>query len=175
MSSEKCRSAALRYVAASMRTEGQVEQYLKRREFSDEDIRESLAMLREYRYVDDLNYCVIYYKEACRKGKGRRRIEQELIRKKVKKDVIKRALDELLSDDNPDYKEIMEEVFTEKKRASIVASKMIRNHLDEGKVIDKKFVEKVGRRLTALGYSGEVIYSVTGILMKKIKTDWKKD
>ena len=63
----------------------------------------------------------------------------------------------------------MEEVLTEKKRASIVVRKMIQNHLDDGKSIDRKFVEKVGRRLTTLGYSGEVIYSITGILMKKCK------
>lgn len=170
MSSEKCKAAALRYVAARMRTEGQVEDYLKRKEFSDEDIKESLVMLREYGYVDDLNYCISYYKEACQKGKSRRLIEQELIKKKVEKDVIKNALDDFLSDDNPDYKDIMEEVLTEKKRASTVAGKMIRNHLDNGKTIDRKFVEKVGRRLTALGYSGEVIYAITGILRNKAKT-----
>ena len=169
MSSDKCKSTALRYVAARMRTQGQVEDYLRRKEFSGEDIKEALNMLIEYKYVDDANYCISYYKEACQKGKGRRRIEQELLSKKVKKDVIQITLDEFLSDENPDYREIMEEVLTEKKRASIVVRKMIQNHLDDGKSIDRKFVEKVGRRLTTLGYSGEVIYSITGILMKKCK------
>ena len=77
MSSEKCRNTALRYVAMRMRTEGQVADYLRRKEFEEADIADAIGFLREYRYVDDVRYCRMYFREACLKGRGRRRIEQE--------------------------------------------------------------------------------------------------
>ena len=53
MNSEKCRNTALRYVAMRMRTEGQVADYLRRKEFEEADIADAIGFLREYRYVDD--------------------------------------------------------------------------------------------------------------------------
>ena len=81
-SGEKCKSAALRYVAAAIKTEGQVRDYLARKGFAAEEIDEAVSMLREYDYVNDARYCRDYYMLACSKGRGRRRIEQELVQKK---------------------------------------------------------------------------------------------
>ena len=165
--SEKCKSTALRYVAMQIKTEGQIEDYLKRKSFAPENIKEAIEYLRDYNYVNDSQYCVSYYREACLKGKGRRRIEQELLNKKVRKDVIKDALDNFISEDNPDYVEIIEEAGNEKERALAVGRKMLRQHLELGKEADKNFMAKVGRRLISLGYDNHVLYSVIGILMKE--------
>ena len=67
MTVEKCKAAALRYVAAAIKTEGQVMDYLKRKEFSADEIQEAVDMLREYSYVDDRKYCCDYYLQGCRK------------------------------------------------------------------------------------------------------------
>ena len=66
MSIEKCKSAALRYVSLRLRSQGQVEDYLIRKEFDSEEIEIVLSFLREYRYVDDQYFCISYYKEGCR-------------------------------------------------------------------------------------------------------------
>ena len=83
-----------------MRTEGQVADYLRRKEFGEADIADAIGFLREYRYVDDVRYCRMYFREACLKGRGRRRIEQELMRKKVDRSIIRESIDSYLSEDN---------------------------------------------------------------------------
>lgn len=167
MSVEKCKLAALKYVAAQLKTEGQVRDYLSRKEFNQEEIGQALEFLREYKYVDDEQYCIIYYKEACRKGKSRRRIEQELVAKKAPRSLIRDALDGFLSDENPDYEAIMDEILPEKERALKVGRKMLRIQLDSGREADKNFMAKVGRRLAGLGYESGAIYYVIGCLMKE--------
>ena len=47
-SAEKCRSAALRYVSMAAKPEGQVKDYLVRKEFPETEIEEKKKMLREY-------------------------------------------------------------------------------------------------------------------------------
>ncbi|MBR5517327.1 MAG: regulatory protein RecX [Firmicutes bacterium] len=166
---EKCKALALRYITAQLKTEGQVKEYLKRKSFEEEHIELSIDFLKEYNYLNDKEYCLLYYREACRKGKGRRRIEQELLAKKIKNDIIKDALDQYATDDNPDYEELIEEVGTERERALNVGRKMLRQHLELGKEADKNFMAKVGRRLMSLGYDSQILYSVIGTLMKEGK------
>lgn len=171
MSVEKCKSRALKYVAMQIRTEGQIVDYLRRKEFEPEEIEEAIAFLKECDYINDAYYCQCYYKESCRKGRGRNRIEMELLRKKVKRDVIRDAIDELLSEENPEHEELVEELLTEKERALKVARKMADNHTAEDKEIDKNFLAKVGRRLMSLGYNSGVVYGVIGTLMKEYRRD----
>ena len=166
---EKCKNTALRYITARVKTEGQVAEYLKKKGFDLEHIKGTIEFLRDYNYVNDREYCILYYREACRKGKGRRRIEQELLNKKIVKSVIREALDQYVSEDNPDYYEFIDEVGTEKERALDVGRKMLRQHLENGKAADKNFMAKVGRRLMSLGYDSSILYSVIGTLMKEGK------
>ena len=166
---EKCKNTALRYITARVKTEGQVADYLKKKGFDGESIEIAIEYLKEYNYVNDRDYCIAYFKEACRKGKGRRRIQQELLNKKVNKSVIKDSLDEYISEDNPDYQDMLDEVGSEKDRALEVGRKMLRQHLEDGKEVDKNFMAKVGRRLMSLGYDSSILYSVIGTLMKEGK------
>lgn len=166
MSAEKCNNAALKYVAAGLRTKGQVADYLRKKGFEDEHIEDALAMLTEYNYINDAYYCEAYYKEACRKGRGRRRIEQELEAKKISRDVIRDTLDDLLSEENPDYQELIEDTLTERERAMKIALKMTAEQKSLGKAVDRNFCAKVGRRLMTNGYSNDVIYHCIGQVMK---------
>lgn len=171
MNSERCRNTALRYVAMRMRTEGQVADYLRRKEFEEADIADAIGFLREYRYVDDVRYCRMYFREACLKGRGRRRIEQELMRRKVDRSIIRESIDSYLSEDNEEYQQLLEEIMTEKDRALSEGRKMLKNHEESGRYADKNFLAKVGRRLMGLGYGSETIYSVIGTLMKERKEE----
>ena len=167
MSSEKCKSTALRYVAMQAKTEGQVAEYLKRKGFENHAIEEAIAFLREYNYVNDERFCQLYFREAALKGKGRRRIEQELINKKINPGLVRRTLQDLLSEDNPEYDSLIEEILPQKERALKLGRKMLRIHLEDGREPDKNFMAKVGRRLVSQGYGQDVLYSVIGTLMKE--------
>ena len=103
MTAEKCKSSALRYVSMAIKTEGQVKDYLFRKGFASSEIEDAIDMLREYNYVNDKKYCCDYYIQGCRKGRGRRRIEQDLEQKKIERRVIRETLDQFLSEENPDY------------------------------------------------------------------------
>ena len=167
MNSEKCRQAALRYVAVRMRTEGQVQDYLRRKGFEEDHISEAVDMLREYRYVDDTSYCMSYYKQACLKGRGRKRIEKELENKMIPRQVVSEAISTLLSEESPLYEEIMEEILSEKVRAVKVARMMAHDYISSGGGADRKLMAKMGRRLSALGYGSQTIYSVIGQVMNE--------
>lgn len=168
-SSEKCKALALKYISMQIKTEGQVKDYLRKKGFEKDDVESAIDYLKEYKYINDYDYCKAYYREGCRKGKGRRRIEQELINKKVNKRVIADALDDFTSEDSFEYQELVEEVGTEKERALEVGRKMLRQHMELGKEADKNFMARVGRRLMTLGYDTSVLYSVIGTLMKEGK------
>lgn len=146
----------LKYLSLGMKTEGQVRQYLKKKECAEQDIEEAIESLKDYRYLDDNSYCKAYFRMAAGKGKGRRRIEQELGQKGVKREIIMQAFDEL--DDSEEM------VVNEKDRAVQVGEKMLRQHLENGKEVDQKFLAKVGRRLAGLGYSADTVYFVLGKL-----------
>lgn len=166
MTADKCKNVALKYVAMYSKTQGQVEDYLRRKEFSASDIEEAIEMLKEYGYINDEKYCCDYYLQGCRKGRGRRRIEQELAQKKINRNVIRESLDKFLSEENPDYDEIICETLSEKERAMNLGKKMLKEQIAAGKEADKAFCAKVGRRLMAMGYDSGVIYSVIGFVMK---------
>lgn len=166
---EKCKGLALRYISLQAKTEGQVEDYLKRNNFDSEYITHTIDFLREYNYVNDKEYCITYYKEASMKGKARKRIEQELMRRKVKNNVIKDAFDEFESEDNEEYRVFLDEAGSDKERALVIGRKMLKQQIEVGKEADKNFMAKVGRRLMSLGYESQILYSVIGTLMKEAK------
>lgn len=162
---EKCRNKAVKYVALTRKTEGQVRDYLKRKEFSSEDIDDAIEFLREYDYVNDYRYAQNFFKEEAPKLKGRNRIERDLAAKKIHFDIIKRALDELLDESNPEYEELLKEIGTEKERALKLGQKMLKIQLEDGKEVDKSFLARVGRRLMAYGYKTDQVYYVIGELI----------
>ena len=167
MNSEKCRTAALRYAGMYVKTRGQTEDYLRRKGFDKEETEDALNMLEESGYMDDTSYCRNYYVEACRKGRGHRRIIQELERKKIKRKDSEAVLAEFLSEENPEYRQLMNEILTEKQRALKTAVRMLNEARAEGRETDNNFMAKVARRLYGLGFGSETIYSVMGAVMKE--------
>ena len=144
---------AAAYLAAQPRTQWEVRKYLKQKEYDTSEIDDAVEQLLEYGYLDDLEYCRSYIRVAAEKGKGQKKIRQELEARGI-------------------GRETMEEAFTEldeKKRALEVAVKMARQQLSEGKALDEKFLARAARRLAGLGYTTDVIYFVIGKL-RGIKT-----
>ena len=146
------------YLAVMPRTEKEIREYLKKKEYSQQEIDEAAEKLQEYRYLDDVAYGVSFIRQAAAKGWGRSKIDRSLMDKGVSRSDCEAAWDQLAED--ADGGTDAAKLFDEKKRALEIAVKMTRQHLGEGKELDEKFLARVGRRLAGQGYSADTVYFV---------------
>lgn len=144
------RDTAAKYLASRMRTCGEMREHLAKKGFSEDEIGEVIEEFRDFRYLDDEEYCRQYINYTCDKGKGPLRIRQELAEKGVDREVIGFALEDYYDRD------------AELERALKQAEKTI-----AGKPVDDKMRGRLGRRLVSLGYSTDVVYKVIGICMRE--------
>lgn len=148
------------YLALQPRTAAEIRNYLKKKEYSESEIDDAIVKLQEYRYLDDAAYAASYIRQAAARGKGRRKIEQELAAKGVSSADLEDAWIFLEEEGGEEAASI----FDEKKRALEIGVKMTRQQLQDGKELDEKFLARVGRRLSGQGYSADVVYFVLGKL-----------
>lgn len=144
------KDTALKYLASRARTSGEMRTRLLEKGFEAEEIQQVIKQLEELHYLDDADYCARYFDYAFGKGKGTLRVKRELEEKGVDREVIQIALE--------DY----EGAQTELERAKLQAAKIA-----EGRLPDQKLMGKIGRRLTALGYSSDIVYQVIGTYMRE--------
>lgn len=150
------------YLSLQMRTEREIRRYLKQKGYEPEEIEDAVKKLLEYQYLDDSAYVRSYICQAASRGKGRKKIEQELQARGVCSKVIADGWKTL--EQEKETGSAGNVLLDEKKRALQTAVKMARQQLDSGKTLDEKFLSRVGRRLSGLGYSADVIYFVIGKL-----------
>ena len=150
------------YLAVLPRTEKEIREYLKKKEYSQQEIDEAAEKLQEYRYLDDVAYGISFIRQAAGKGWGRGKIDRSLMEKGVSRSDCEAAWDQLAEDAEGGMEAA--KLFDEKKRALEIAVKMSRQHLTEGKELDEKFLARVGRRLAGQGYSADTVYFVVNKL-----------
>ena len=150
------RESAVRYLNVKPRTRQQVMQYLKRKGFEDGEIKDTVDELEARRYINDLDYSIMYFEYGFEKGRGISRIKRELAEKGVPTDIISAAFDEL--DDVPDqYSEAQ-------KIADSMLIGIDTEELDyEGM---RKLQAKIGRRLASRGFSQDIVYRIINGLRK---------
>ena len=81
------RECALALLEFRDRTEWELRQKLKEREYSAEEIDETVLFLKEYRYLDDEAYAGRYIR-SCAARKSRRQIRADLEHKGVSREII---------------------------------------------------------------------------------------
>ena len=150
------------YLSIQPRTEKEIREYLKKKEYSQQEIDEAAEKLQEYRYLDDVTYGISFIRQAAGKGWGRNKIDRSLMEKGVSRSDCEAAWDQLAEDAEGGMEAV--NLFDEKKRALEIAVKMTRQHLAEGKELDEKFLARVGRRLAGQGYSADTVYFVVNKL-----------
>ena len=85
----------LQYITHSMRTEYQIKQHLRKKEYEEEAIIRAIEKAKNYRYVDDLNYANSYVRTKMKTtDKGPAIISQELKEKGVHLSFIETALEQ---------------------------------------------------------------------------------
>ena len=152
--------AAMRKLAARMRTEQEIRDFLRRAEYNAEETEAAVKELKSYGYLNDERYCGEYFRYAKARGKADRRIVQELVQKGIDAETARNVMEDLrdeaaaAGDERPD----------DRAAALMIGRKMLRGQREDGKKADDKFLARVGRRLAGLGYDSRVIYDVLGKL-----------
>lgn len=101
------RECALALLEFRDRTERELRQKLKEREYSAEEINETVLFLKEYRYLDDETY-VDRYIRSCAARKSRRQIRADLERKGVSREIIDLQLQEKTVDEDSQIRKLLQ-------------------------------------------------------------------
>ena len=101
------RECALALLEFRDRTEWELRQKLKEREYSAEEIDETVLFLKEYRYLDDETYAGRYIR-SCAARKSRRQIRADLEHKGVSREIIDLQLQEKTVDEDSQIRKLLQ-------------------------------------------------------------------
>ena len=86
------RDKALKYLGLRRRSRREIERYLKQKEFSDEVINKTVEALKQYNYINDLEFAKAFINDGLRFNKwGIKKIKYELALKGVGGEIIEEA------------------------------------------------------------------------------------
>ncbi len=160
--------AACGKLAGRMRTEKEIRDFLAGAGYKSGEIAEAVEELKDFGYIDDAKFCAEYYRYAKQKSKAEGRILRELAQKGIPPELARGVIKAARNDSEGEFEE-------DRRIAERLGAKMARAQLGEGKATDEKFYAKVARRLSAQGFSAEVIYGVLSDLRTKIKEDYSEE
>ena len=135
---------ALDYISRAMKTEKQVKDYLCLKGFDALAAERAVEKLKEYKYVDDLQFAALYV-EMNGRQKGARRIKAELMQKGIDETKAEQAL-LMLSEERSS------------ESAAALADKFMR-----GKANDFKNLVRLSRFLAARGFDYETINQIVDV------------
>lgn len=153
---DELRNKALKKISYRLRTEKEIKDYLNDISKDKVLIEDTLIFLKEYGYIDDINYARAYFKNEKLKLKGINRIRIELKKKGIKDRDIKLGIEKALGEEDID-------IMSELESAILIYEKMKNEQIAKGKEIDEKFRAKVFRRLISKGYENDICFKVIKI------------
>ena len=158
--SERAYEKALTFLERKSRTEAEVRERLDRSGFAEDVITEALDRLRNVGLVDDEDYAERYLEALRAKGRGQRRIADEMRRKGLPDDIVRVRIEESITreDEITSASEIAEKLFEQLGGYDTEA--------DEWEAMQKK-LQKINRKLVSLGYP----YGVIGEVMTKLRNE----
>lgn len=123
----KAREIALNFLSYRPRSEKEISEKLKKKGFNPENIEEVICDLKRVNLLDDHEFACQWIKDRLKnRPRGLALLKQELIKKGIEKEIIKKALDECYPEDG------------EVKLASELIKKRERRYRD----LDKKLARK---------------------------------
>ncbi len=142
---------ALNYLSYRPRSEREVRDNLKKKDFSPEVIDQTVDRLKKNSLVNDLEFAKLWAEDrAAFRPRGMYAIRMELRQKGVGREVIDQAFSELTIDED--------------EMALKIARKQARKYTGETQF---DFRRKMGAYLGRRGFSYDTIYSIIEILMKE--------
>ena len=98
----RARHKALVILTGMDRTEQQLREKLKKAEFSQEAVDDAIAYVSSYHYIDDRRYAD-HYIEVMRSSRSLRRIEMDLMKKGVPRDILQEAMKQAAEEDGSEF------------------------------------------------------------------------
>lgn len=139
---------AYAYLASRMRTVREVENHLKDKGFSEEEITETVNDLIGLRYLDDYQYALRYYEYNREKKRGTLRAARELAEKGIDAETINIAQEDFIFaekiDEFEDALEIAEHELSLRNKAAS----------------DEKTAAYIARKLENKGFRRDIIFKV---------------
>ncbi|MEA4922737.1 MAG: regulatory protein RecX [Eubacteriaceae bacterium] len=150
------RDISLNYLTFRNRTVKEMHDYLIKKGFGGDETDREIEALKDLRYLNDMEFCKMYFRSSFAKNRGMKRIKRELINKGVCEFDIEDSAAEYEEENDCDIRE------DEKKRALDAGRKIM-----SGIRPDDKSLAKLARRLTTLGYGSDIIYDTVGYFMRE--------
>ena len=154
---KKAKSHALKFLCYRDRSNWELAQYLKKKEYSHSVIQQTLDYLTELNYINDQRFALQWGQFKINKNNiGRNRLYMELSGKKINKAIIEKTLNTIYAN------------YPEKD----LAAKCARKKWDSLKGVE---TEKKKRRLVQFmqrrGFSSDIIYQSLKTLIESIDTE----
>lgn len=165
MAKRTCMETALAKLNYRMRTVHELTVSLKELGFESEEIEETIEELKSFGYLDDLRYGVEFFRSSRKKNWSGNRIMRAMREKGLDRETIAAVMDEM---ENSEDLRGMELSMDDRETALKEGLRMAKSQEAGGRAIDEKFLGKVGRRLTSLGYDPGCCYYVIGKLRDRI-------
>lgn len=148
-------SRAVGYIEKSLKTQKQLQTYLKEKGFLQESIDDAVQKLKEYGYIDDKVYAENYIK-TYKDKKGKIKLKFDLLSKGVAADVIEEALQEFVDEDEQ----------------YAACEKLLKKYV-KNKPQDIKLKSKAYAHLFSKGFSGDIISRAIGKIFSEVEDeDW---
>lgn len=118
---DKARYQVLGLVSRRQRSEWELRDYLKRKEYSPEITEHTIEWLKEYGYCNDYRFADAWVRNRrLLKATSERKLRQELQQKRVSGEVI----DDALNDDETDERQVLRDLIERKRRQTKYQDKL---------------------------------------------------
>ena len=106
---KEAKDIALKFLSFRRRTEKQVREKLKKKEFDERTIDTTIDKLKEFDLINDLEFAFSWVKDRLAyKPRGKKLLRQELWKKGIRKDIIEQVTEELCQDEDKKALELVE-------------------------------------------------------------------
>ncbi len=108
---KEAKDVALKFLSFRRRTEKQIREKLKKKEFDEKTIEATIDKLKEFDLINDLEFATSWVKERLVfKPRGKRLLKQELWKKGINKDIIEQVTKELCQDEDKSAFQLVEKI-----------------------------------------------------------------
>ena len=148
--------AAYAFLATRMRTTAEVRKHLETREYSDDEITETINELIGMRYIDDYLFALRYYEYNHEKKRGVLRAERELAEKGVDRETARNAKEDFLYEQKVnEFEDALDIALKE-----VFVPSDIYGEPPVMKTVDERLTAKIARKLEGKGFSKSDIFRV---------------
>ncbi len=147
----RCRESALRIIERNYKTESELRNKLKEKNYNNEAIDFSIEFLKEYNYVNDNAYAKAFIRDKSL-SKGKEKIRYELLKKGISKEIIEENM-LLYMDEEIEHEAALK---IGKKKYKLI----VRSENDRYKISAKLY-----RFILSKGYNYDIVKSVVKEIM----------